>query len=225
MPCLPENVDIDKFNGVPCWNIGWGTDELGNSYSRRMKSIGLNLMSQNYCTAHSFWEVEDGYLCGGLPPNDKTPTMGWKHVTAGGKEACHGDYGAPLVCNIDGEATLIGVNSLGDLKECGLDGKPAIHVNVKFITHWINHVIDKFGPPKLHFEFIVDMNVPGALGDTVYIFQNGNPVTVNGLSNNPIVNALDAQQTSHSFWIWQAYDGDEFKFVNGGSDGVSFTNT
>ena len=131
MPCLPENVDIDKFNGVPCWNIGWGTDELGNSYSRRMKSIGLNLMSQNYCTAHSFWEVEDGYLCGGLPPNDKTPTMGWKHVTAGGKEACHGDYGAPLICDINGKATLVGVHSFGDLTECGLDGRPAIHTEVE----------------------------------------------------------------------------------------------
>ena len=131
MPCLPENIDIDKFNGVPCWNIGWGTDQLGDSYSRTMKSIGLNLMSQNYCTAHSFWEVEDGHLCGGLPPNDTTPIMGWKHVTAGGKEACHGDYGAPLVCDINGKATLIGVHSFGDLTECGLAGRPAIHTEVE----------------------------------------------------------------------------------------------
>ena len=43
-PCLPENIDLEKFNGVPCWNIGWGTDDFGSSYSRTMKQIGLNPM-------------------------------------------------------------------------------------------------------------------------------------------------------------------------------------
>ena len=51
-PCVPGNIDLDKYNGVPCWNIGWGTEDFGDSYSRTMKQIGLNLMSQNYCTAH-----------------------------------------------------------------------------------------------------------------------------------------------------------------------------
>ena len=81
-------------------------------------------------TIGSFWEILNGYICGGLSPNDSTPMKGWKHVTAGGKETCQGDFGAPLVCDIDGTATLIGINSDGDSNECGLDGKPAIHVNV-----------------------------------------------------------------------------------------------
>ena len=51
-PCVSDNIDLDKYNGVPCWNIGWGTEDFGDSYSRTMKQIGLNLMSQNYCTAH-----------------------------------------------------------------------------------------------------------------------------------------------------------------------------
>ena len=53
-PCLPDNIDLDKYSGVPCWNIGWGTENFGDSYSRKMKQIGLNLMSQNYCTAHRY---------------------------------------------------------------------------------------------------------------------------------------------------------------------------
>ena len=109
------------------------------------------------------------------------------------------------------------------LSECGLDGKPAIHVNVRFITYWINHVIDNYGPPKMCLELIVDMSVPGALGDAIQVFHNDNPVTENDLPNGAILNALNAQQTSNSFCIWQAYDGDRIRFVNGGSDGVSFT--
>ena len=117
-PCLPVDIDdIDEYNGAACWNAGWGTPQLDEFYSDEMQSIGLNLMSQSYCTDHSFWEVEKEYMCGGLPPNPSTPMKGWKHVTAGGKETCHGDYGAPLVCDIDGTAYLIGVNSLGDLRQ------------------------------------------------------------------------------------------------------------
>ena len=53
-PCVADKIDLDKYNGVPCWNIGWGTEDFGDSYSRTMKQIGLNLMSQNYCTAHRY---------------------------------------------------------------------------------------------------------------------------------------------------------------------------
>ena len=73
-------------------------------------------MSQQYCTDHSFWQVRSGYLCAGLPPSDSTPMTGWKHVTAGGKGTCQGDFGAPLICDIDGSATLVGIYSDGDLR-------------------------------------------------------------------------------------------------------------
>ena len=28
MPCLPNNIDINRYNGAACWNAGWGTDEV-----------------------------------------------------------------------------------------------------------------------------------------------------------------------------------------------------
>ena len=65
-------------------------------------------MSREYCTDHSFWEVENGSICAGLPPTNSTPMTGWKHVTAGGKGTCQGDFGATLICDIDGTATFIG---------------------------------------------------------------------------------------------------------------------
>ena len=28
MPCFPNNIDINRYNGAVCWNAGWGTDEV-----------------------------------------------------------------------------------------------------------------------------------------------------------------------------------------------------
>ena len=109
------------------------------------------------------------------------------------------------------------------VSECGLDGKPAIHVNVRYITYWISHIITHHGPPKLCFEFVVDMTVPGALGDAIYVTHNGNPVTNDDTSSGTVLNALNAQQSSNSICIWQTYDGDRFRFVNGGSNNVSLS--
>ena len=108
IPCYKSRIDISKYNGAVCWNAGWGTAEIDGEYSNELQSIGVNLMSKEYCTDHSFWEVDESYLCGGLPPNNSTQMTGWKHVTAGGKGTCQGDFGAPLICDIDGTAAFIG---------------------------------------------------------------------------------------------------------------------
>ena len=28
IPCLPINININRYNGATCWNAGWGTDEV-----------------------------------------------------------------------------------------------------------------------------------------------------------------------------------------------------
>ena len=168
-------------------------------------------MSQEYCTDHSFWEIEDGYMCAGLPPNDSTPMKGWKHVTAGDKGTCQGDFGAPLICDIDGTATFVGINSDGDLTECGLPGKPAIHLSVNELTDWIQHIINQHSPPKTCFEFHTDPSITDSLGDEIKLFKNGGEV---GL-------ALGSYQQSNTICIDDTADGDAFEFRNGGKDNVS----
>ena len=93
-------------------------------------------------------------------------------MTAGGKETCQGDFGAPLICDIDGTATFIGINSDGDMTECGLIGKPAIHLNVLSITDWIKQIIDNNSPPKTCFKINTDPVVPNSLGDEIKLFKN-----------------------------------------------------
>ena len=211
IPCLPHNLDVNKFNGAACWNAGWGSNEIDGSYSNQLQSIGINLMSQGYCTDHSFWDVKDGYLCAGLPPSNSSPMTGWKHVTTGGKGTCQGDFGAPLVCDIDGTAIFVGINSDGDLEDCGSDGKPAIHLNVKDILPWISQTIQQNTPPKTCFELIADSTVSNALGNEIRLLRNGIDIGV----------ALNANELSKTKCVDDAQDGDVFKFVNGGTDNVS----
>ena len=214
IPCLPNNVDINNYNGAACWNAGWGTVEIDGAYSDELESIGINLMSKDYCVDHSFWETEqikDGYMCAGSPPNDSSPMTGWKHVTAGGKGTCQGDFGAPLICDIDGVATYIGINSDGDLNECGQAGKPAIHLNVMEIINWIEHIIEQYAPPKTCFMFRTDPSIPDALGDEIKVFKD----------DDEIETALGSNQLSNEFCIEDTTDGDTFEFRNSGEDNVS----
>ena len=213
IPCLPSHIDINKYNGAACWNAGWGTAEIGGMHSNELKSIGINLMSREYCSDHSFWDVEEGYMCAGLSPNESTPMTGWKHVTAAGKETCQGDFGALLICDIDGTATFIGINSDGDLNECGQAGKPAIHLNVLEITKWIEFVFEQYAPPKTCFTFKTDPSIQDALGDEIKVFKDGQEVGT----------ALGSTQLSNELCIEDTKDGDAFEFRNSGQNNVRCT--
>ena len=211
IPCMPGNIDINRYNGAACWNAGWGTAEIDGAYSDDLQSIGINLMSQGYCTDHSFWEVEDGYMCAGLPPSNLTPMKGWKRVTAGGNGACQGDFGSPLVCDIDGIATLIGINSDGDLSECGLPGKPAIHVGTIGLSDWMTEIIDEHSPPKMCFKIISDASIQDSLGDEIKLFKNEVDIGV----------ALNANELSNEICFNDVEESDNFKFVTVGNNNVS----
>ena len=90
----------------------------------------------------SFWKnLYENEICGVNAPTENTSVNGYGyHVVAGGKETCSGDYGSPLLCDINGDITLIGVNSRG-YDECGAEGYPAIHVSLNSISDWIDEII------------------------------------------------------------------------------------
>ena len=52
-----------------------------------------------------------------------------------------GDSGGPLICPIDGKATLMGVVSRG--QGCASEGYPGIYSNVHFALEWISATIEE----------------------------------------------------------------------------------
>ena len=130
----------------------------GSHKSKELRSVGLNLMSIEFCKKHSSYRVlkTEDEVCAGLPPDDEQGTiqkwivddLGFRveklkkyYKTRGGKDSCQGDSGGPLVCDIKapgddkGSAVLVGVTSWGGV--CGASGSPGVYANVHYFRDWI----------------------------------------------------------------------------------------
>ena len=97
------------------------------------------------------------------------------------------------------------------MTECGLAGKPAIHLSINELTDWIQHTINQHSPPKMCFEFHSDPTITDSLGDEIKLFKNDDEVGT----------ALGNHQQSNTICIDDTSDGDVFEFRNGGKDNVS----
>ena len=78
----------------------------------------------------SYWsKLYEDEICAVSAPTHLTGVNGYGyHVVAGGKETCDGDEGSPLLCDIDGEVTLVGINSRGH-DRCGVEGRGCKNAN------------------------------------------------------------------------------------------------
>lgn len=105
--------------GSICNLTGWGTTEGGvpASIAGRLKVAKIPVLSRSECIRAYGGHIAQDRFCAGLPE--------------GGRGACHGDSGAPLVRN----GVQIGVVSEGI--GCAAPGRPNIYVDVAFFSNWI----------------------------------------------------------------------------------------
>ena len=135
--CIPTQT---AEPGDACWVAGWGS--TGGANSNVLISLGINIMSEEYCTEHSAFNTGDvtaTEICAGLPDSDENGQ------TDGGSGVCNGDNGGPLVCNVSGKVTLVGVISRGFEGDCASENNPAIFASVFSVTDWITSTIEN--PP------------------------------------------------------------------------------
>jgi len=61
----------------------------------------------------------------------------------GGRDACLGDSGGPMMCQRDdGKWLLLGITSNGD--GCGRAGRPGVYTKVSNYLNWIANVTSEF---------------------------------------------------------------------------------
>jgi len=110
-------------HGKACWVAGWGALSFGGSSPDLLQSVGVNIMDHAYCLANSNNSppLPDD-ICAGMPDNDGNG------MTDGGVDSCQGDSGGPLICDVNGDATLVGVVSRG--MGCAAEGHPGIYTAV-----------------------------------------------------------------------------------------------
>ena len=92
-------------------------------------------MSRDYCLEHSLYDgtsLDDNQYCAGAKPvstNNKNLATD-KYLTSVGGAGCDGDNGGPLVCDIHGVATLVGLQNGFKDGNCGGEGYPTKYLDI-----------------------------------------------------------------------------------------------
>ena len=129
LPCiLPRDVSINDLQGFRCWAAGWGKDENG-LFAKTLESVGVNFMTRDYCLKHSHYSendsLESDQFCAGAKPEDTNEqSILGEYLTSKGGAGCEGDDGGPLVCDVYGVATLVGIQDGHSTENCGQEGYP-----------------------------------------------------------------------------------------------------
>ena len=151
--CLPTKPPPE---GAWCWLASWGNTE-GDPFEYRdyddydwmpqkLQQKGLNIFSNDYCKAHSKYEVfhvhYESQFCAGTPDKNND---GLSDVGAGWGLT---DHGAPLICNVDGTPVVYGIVAYSQGLEKGFTfdpnkpGHPIIFGNVWKVAEWIKAVME-----------------------------------------------------------------------------------
>jgi len=137
--CLPE-METRFATGKTCFATGWGKqDENAAEYSDVLREVEVDLVSKEVCNSNISYNglLNERYFCAGFQ--------------AGDKDACSGDSGGPLACQIEnGSFVLTGVVSWGE--GCARANKYGVYLDVRFMLPFIESTID--GYPKCGTRFL-----------------------------------------------------------------------
>lgn len=113
-----------------CWITGWGyvANNVPLPDPETLQQLKISIMDQTACK-NVYSQLTSDMLCAG--------------DSNGGKDACNGDYGGPLVCRKDTEFVQVGVMSYGSPDGCGLRGRPGVYTQVSNYLTFINDYIHR----------------------------------------------------------------------------------
>lgn len=126
----PSSMDVSSHR---CFVTGWGKDAFGErgKYQNVLKEVDLPVVNNFECEQRlkrtrlgAAFVLHPGFLCAGGEE---------------GKDACKGDGGGPLVCEVGGVWQVAGIVSWG--VGCGQAGVPGVYVNVAKYHDWIQSVV------------------------------------------------------------------------------------
>ncbi|CAG2116201.1 unnamed protein product, partial [Medioppia subpectinata] len=138
--CRPtEAEDVSKWHRQLCTTVGWGKlFEHGRIFPDTLQEVKLPVISTEECRKRTLflplYKITDNMFCAGYD--------------RGGRDACLGDSGGPLMCQKrNGKWFLLGVTSNGD--GCGRAGRPGVYTKVAKYMDWIDNVINGELEPEL----------------------------------------------------------------------------
>ncbi len=156
-------VNVD----TPLTTIGWGALD-GSDYPRYpviLQQVDLPYVSSTYCQTlvHG---VTDNMLCAG--------------VLSGGKDACGGDSGGPLIYRYGDDIYQVGIVSWGE--GCAERNKPGVFTRLVNYVDWIDQILTSLYVPE-----VADLGSPvvGASVAVGIVLKNwsNETITVLGVSD------------------------------------------
>lgn len=130
--CLPPQ-NFQFVHGERCFVSGWGKDDYGKQgkFPRILKKVELPIVSRSVCQSllqktilGRYFNLHRSFICAGGEE---------------GKDACNGDGGSPLVCEIPGFTNRYyqaGIVAWG--VGCKNSQIPGVYVNVAGFRLWID---------------------------------------------------------------------------------------
>lgn len=124
--CFPHR-ESGNFSGHDAIVIGWGKlTEKSDDFSNELQKVKLNIIDNKLCQN---WFRQAGR---DMPIDERIICAGFK---SGGKDACHGDSGGPLLSKVNGQFTVVGVVSTGI--GCARPLLPGLYSRVSSYVDWI----------------------------------------------------------------------------------------
>lgn len=131
LPMGPQHLLI----GEKCWIAGWGMT-LGHGNDDIVNEVMVPIINPILCKSSDFYGRRfhpDVMVCAGY--------------RNGGKDACNGDSGGPLICQRNGVWTLSGITSWG--LGCGQPQQPGVYTMVGHYATWLHKTM------KAHNDIII----------------------------------------------------------------------
>ncbi len=120
-------------DGTPAVVVGWGArgiaNNIPNHYPRMLQQVDVPIVANEVCNQTQAYNgrIRASMMCAGY--------------TQGGRDACAGDSGGPLMVMHNGIFRQVGIVSQGD--GCAMPEKYGIYTRVAHYTHWIQ----QYAPP------------------------------------------------------------------------------
>lgn len=129
--CFPHR-DSGNFSGHEAVVVGWGKlNEKSDDFSNELQKVKLTIIDNKLCQS---WFRQAGRE---MPIDERIICAGFK---SGGKDACHGDSGGPLLSKINGNYVVVGVVSTGI--GCARPLLPGLYSRVSSYINWIERYVD-----------------------------------------------------------------------------------
>ncbi|XP_077407647.1 transmembrane protease serine 9-like [Vanacampus margaritifer] len=160
--CLAANSSVFN-NGTDSWVIGWATVQEGVPlpFPGTLQEVEVPVLGNRQCSCLiGSGLVTDNMICAGF--------------LDGGKDACQGDAGGPMVSEQDSLWIQSGIISFG--LGCSQPKNPGVYVRVSRYQSWINSHISWNQPGFVHF------NSSGLDADSDYICTGRPPSANEGLA-------------------------------------------